>query len=208
MRAIKSSELSITVPMVAFSPLFLLITSPILLGEFPSHAGLAGIVLIVAGSYLLHINKISGGLFAPIKALFENPGPRYMMLVALIWSITANFDKIGVMNSSPMFWSFSLALFLSISMFPIALITNRNLFGTLKKNFFRLLPIGLFQSGAMLFHMVAVQFALVAYVVAIKRSSTALGVVWGALFLKEKNMKQKLLGVSIMLGGVVLIVLN
>jgi uncharacterized membrane protein len=56
--------------------------------------------------------------------------------------------------------------------------------------------------------MLAVQLTLVAYVVAIKRTSTALSVIWGALFLKEKNIREKLLGVGIMLAGVTLIVLN
>ncbi|MGC9313378.1 MAG: EamA family transporter [Sediminispirochaetaceae bacterium] len=208
MRAIKSSELSITVPMVAFSPLFLLITSPIIVGEFPSTAGLIGVVLIVAGSYLLHLNQLSRGVLMPFKALFEQPGPRYMMLVAFLWSITANFDKIGVRNSSPMFWSFSLAVFMSLAMLPVALLTNRNLFSTIRKNLRCLIPIGFFQGCALLFQMLAVQLTLVAYVVAIKRTSTALSVIWGAIFLKEKNIKEKLLGVGIMLAGVTLIVLN
>lgn len=208
MRAIKSSELSVTVPMVAFTPLFLLLTSPIIVGEMPSAAGIIGVLMIVGGSYLLHLNQISRGLLAPFKALFENPGPRYMMLVAFIWSITANFDKIGVQNSSPIFWSFSLALFMSISMLPIALHTNKNLPALVCTHFRQLLPIGLFQSCAMLFQMIALQTALVAYVVAIKRTSTALSVVWGRLFLKEKHLRAKLLGVSIMLAGLVLIVLN
>src|ERR1700756_1981288 len=34
MKAIKYSDLSITVPMVAFTPLFLLVTSPLMLNEF------------------------------------------------------------------------------------------------------------------------------------------------------------------------------
>ena len=36
MRAIKLSPLSVTIPMLAFTPLFLLITSPLILGEFPN----------------------------------------------------------------------------------------------------------------------------------------------------------------------------
>jgi len=38
MKALKASDLSLTVPMVAFSPLFLLLTSPLLLGEMPGPA--------------------------------------------------------------------------------------------------------------------------------------------------------------------------
>ncbi len=208
MRAIKSSELSITVPMVSFTPLFLLITSPIIVGELPSLAGVMGVFLIVGGSYLLHLNLISQGVWAPFKALFEKPGPRFMMLVAFIWSITANFDKIGVQNSSPSFWSFSLALFMSISMFPFALRSTPDFVKVIRINLRHLVPIGIFQSCAMLFQMLALQTALVAYVVSIKRTSTALSVLWGRLFLNEANLRAKLLGVGIMLLGVVLVLLN
>jgi uncharacterized membrane protein len=76
MKAIKSSDLSITVPMLTFTPLFLLITSPLIVGEFPSIFGLIGILLVVTGSYLLNITKKSHGYFAPFKALLKEKGPR------------------------------------------------------------------------------------------------------------------------------------
>src|SRR3989338_4529525 len=69
MRAIKSSDLSITVPMVTFTPLFLLITSPLIVGEFPNSMGLIGVLLIVVGSYMLNIKQRHQGYFAPFKVL-------------------------------------------------------------------------------------------------------------------------------------------
>ena len=44
MQALKSSDLSITVPMLAFTPMFMLITSPLIVGEFP---GVFGIIVIL-----------------------------------------------------------------------------------------------------------------------------------------------------------------
>ena len=108
MRAIKVSDLSITVPLVAFTPLFLLVTSPLMLGEFPAPLGIAGIFLIVLGSYLLNIRSISKGFFGPIKALLKEKGAKLMLFVAFLFSITSNIDKIGVQNSSPIFWAFSI----------------------------------------------------------------------------------------------------
>ncbi|MCD6455565.1 MAG: EamA family transporter [Methanophagales archaeon] len=98
MKALKSSDLSITVPMLTFTPLFLLITSPLMVGEFPGIFGLIGIFLIVTGSYLLNINKKSQGYFAPFKALLKEKGPRLMLVVAYNWSITAHVDKLGLQN--------------------------------------------------------------------------------------------------------------
>src|SRR5688572_12923638 len=46
-KAIEVADLSLCVPMLAFTPLFLLISSPLLVGEFPSPLGLVGVVVIV-----------------------------------------------------------------------------------------------------------------------------------------------------------------
>lgn len=121
MKAYKNSDLSITSPITAFQPLFLLITAPIMLGEFPSASGLIGVLLIVFGSYMLNIREKQSGYLAPFRALFKEKGPRMMMAVAFIWSITSNFDKIGVQNSSPVFWAFAQSLFLAIGLLPLVL---------------------------------------------------------------------------------------
>jgi uncharacterized membrane protein len=205
MRAIKSSDLSTCVPMISFSPLFLLFISPLLVGEFPSAGGLIGVVLIVAGSYLLHIHRFRQGITAPFWALFEEKGPRYMMLVAFLWSITAVLDKIGVQNSSPLFWAFSMSAFLTLFMLPVVIKTTKKPLSTIKKNYRLLLPIGIFQGLAMISQMTALDMTLVAYVVSIKRTSIALSVVWGAVLLGERNIREKLFGVLIMLIGVSLI---
>ena len=46
MKAIKQSALSLTVPLVALTPMFLLLTSPFMVGEFPKMNGVIGIILI------------------------------------------------------------------------------------------------------------------------------------------------------------------
>ena len=49
---------------------------------------------------------------------------------------------------------------------------------------------------------------LVAYVIAIKRTSVCFGVLWGHLIFHEKGMKERLTGAVVMVLGVVLIVLS
>ena len=57
-KALKSSPISLTMPFLALTPLFLILISYILLGEKVSLSGGAGIFLIAAGSYTLHIPKV------------------------------------------------------------------------------------------------------------------------------------------------------
>lgn len=207
MKAIKCSDLSITVPMITFTPLFLLLTSPLILGEFPGFFGLVGVILIVLGSYLLNIKKRSEGYLAPFRALLKEKGPKLMLLVAFIWSITSNFDKIGVQNSSPIFWVIATNIFIALFMFPIMLCKSQRSVQHIKTSYKVLIPIGLFGALALIFQMTAINLTLVAYVISIKRISAIMGVLFGYLIFKEKGIKERLLGVIIMVIGVLFITL-
>ncbi len=208
MRAIKLSPLSITIPMITFTPLFLLATSPVMLGEFPSAIGILGVLLIVFGSYMLNIKRRGKGFMEPFRALLEEPGPRLMLLVAFIWSITSNIDKIGVQNSSPVFWSVAMTCFLAVALFPLMLIyskpTTKSITGQMKY----LVALGLFNALTFITQMIAINVILVAYVISIKRGSAVLSVVWGHIFFGEKGLRERLTGVIIMVAGVMLIAIS
>ena len=64
-KAIKRSEISITLPLITLTPLFMLITSPIMIGEFPSLLGLFGILIIVVGTYISNMSEDPKKIFAP-----------------------------------------------------------------------------------------------------------------------------------------------
>ncbi|MBN2144862.1 MAG: EamA family transporter [Candidatus Aureabacteria bacterium] len=204
-KAVKSSDLSITSPMLTFSPVFLLITSPLITREFPTFWGICGILLIISGAYMLQIKEKSKGWLAPFFAMKKEKGPRYMLLVAFIWSISANFDKIGVKNSSPVFWSLMINLYLVLTLLPFLLILSRHKLKDIPKHIHTLLPMGIFSAAALLFHCLAIRLTLVAYAISIKRTSAVMSVVWGHYIFKEKGIKERLLGVLIMILGVLLI---
>ena len=205
--AFEVADLSLAIPMLTLSPMFMLLTSPLMLGEFPSAWGLLGMVLIVMGSYMLNIEARSRGWFGPFRAILDHKGPRYMLGVALIWSICANIDKIGVRHSSPWHWilgfEMAMSILLSVLLAP-RLWRARCEFAN---NWRQLLPIGFCGATALLFQMQAITMTIVPYVIAIKRLSAFLSVLWGAWFLKEGNLRQRMLGVVIMLLGVFVIAL-
>jgi uncharacterized membrane protein len=208
MKALKASDLSITVPMVTFTPVFLLVTSPLIVGEFPSLSGLAGILLVVAGSYVLNMKDSREGLWAPFKALIREKGPRFMLGVALIWSITSNIDKIGVTHSSVLLWVTAINAVSAVFLFPVAL---RRIFkkpeSLSSRNLRILVGVGLIAALRSLFQITALTLTLVAYVISIKRTSAIFGILFGALIFKEKGFRERLLGGLIMVAGVFLIAL-
>ncbi len=207
MKAIKESDLSSTVPFVAFTPLFLLVISPFVLNEFPGVFGFIGVLLIIFGSYILNIKQSSDGLLKPFKSILKERGPRLMLFVALIWSISSSFDKIGVQNSSPIFWTIAMNSFISIVMFPLVVYKSSKIFLQLKNNFKKLLPIGIFSSLTLVSQMTAINMTLVTNVISIKRNSSIFSVLFGYLIFREKNIKNRLLGAIIMIAGVVFITL-
>ena len=69
MKAIQVSPLSLTIPFLALSPIFLIATSFLMLGERIDRSGLMGILLIALGSYMLNIDKAAYGFLSPLKAI-------------------------------------------------------------------------------------------------------------------------------------------
>lgn len=206
MKALKYSELSLVKPITTFTPLFLLITSPLIVGEIPSFLGLCGVILIVLGAYILNIKQIRKNFSAPLKALFKEKGVKLMFIVAFLWSISSNFDKIGVTSSSPIFWIIAIHVFISICLFPFA-------YKKLCKKRFKdsvkiLIPLGFVSGISLLCQMIAIKLALVAYVISIKRTSSIISVIFGYLFLNEKNVKERFFGAFIMVVGVIFIVFS
>ncbi len=200
-KAIKVSPLSLTIPYMALSPVFIIIIAFSLLGEWPDKSGFAGIFLITVGAYLLNAKASSLGLLGPIKAIAKEKGSVLMIIVAVIYSITATIGKIAVQHSSPIFFGFFYPLLLTITLSMVVGIK-----GTLHRVVSRpvtFLTIGIFTAIMILSHFLAISMADVAYVISIKRTSLIFSVIYGWLIFKEVDMAERLLGSIFMLAGVV-----
>ncbi len=202
MRAISVSDLSLTVPITMFTPIFMLITTPIMLDEWPSELGLLGTVLIVLGSYLLNISKVSDGALAPIKALVREPGARLMLFVTFIWSLTSPIDKIGIQNSSPIFWGVSVFALATLVLSVLVLRRGPAELSVVRSQWRIVLAVGFFNTIQTIGYLFGMQLGLAVYVLAIKRTSVFLVILIGALYFNEANLKERLFGVLIMIIGV------
>ncbi|MFD2518678.1 EamA family transporter [Salinimicrobium flavum] len=208
-KAIKRSEISVTLPLITLTPLFMLITSPIMIGEFPSTLGIFGILLIVTGTYISNISEDPKKIFAPFVSLISNQGSRYMLLVAFIWSITANIDKIGVEETSPVYWAFSKDLLVLFYLVPILLIKSKKPWLQIRNRKWPLFMVGFFKSSSVITQMFALQFILVPYVISIKRASSVFIILYAFLFMNErKNFRNRLIGILTIMAGLYLIAIS
>ena len=203
MRALQASDMSLAIPFVSFTPIFLLFTSPLLVGDMPNAQDMVGILCIVAGAYLLQIQSTDQGWLAPFKAIIQQPGPRRMLSVALIYSLTSNFDKIGVQNSSPLFWSLSITSVMTVGFVIMLYLLPRSKIATPSTNTLGILfAIGLFQALGLFFHNTALSVGAVPSVIAVKRSSILFATLWGIMFLREEQGKERLAGAVLMVIGI------
>lgn len=203
MRSLHASDMSLAIPFISFTPLFLLITSPLLVGDVPTLQDVAGIFCIVAGAYVLHLQSVHRGLLAPWLAIFRDPGPRRMLSVAFIYSLTSNFDKIGVQNSSPLFWSLSISSVMALGfVLLLRLLPQEPMAVPDTRTLGILLLIGLFQSLGLLIHNTALDLGPVPSVIAVKRSSILFAVLWGLIFLRERQVGERLGGALLMVMGI------
>ncbi|MBN1868970.1 MAG: EamA family transporter [Candidatus Omnitrophica bacterium] len=204
-KAIKFSDLSLAVPMLAFTPLFLLVTSPVILGEFPGPLGLMGIILIVIGSYVLHLQERHKSFWEPFRMLVREKGVRYMLMVAVLYSISGNIDKIGVIHSSPFMWIFMMNLMLAAT---LTLVMARNVTGIqqqIKEVWPFLVVLGFCNGLAHIFQMIAIKMTIIPYLIAVKRTSVIMTSLFGLFLFKEKGLRERLLGAILMILGVFLI---
>ncbi len=205
-RALSISPLSLTVPFLAFTPLFMLLTGWVVLREAPNPQGLAGILLIVAGAYAINLDKIRGGILAPIKAITREPGSRLMLIVAFIWSISSVYDKVATVNSSPAFYSSFFSVVYGVLYIPLLVVGLRKMplpRGTTP----RLFLLGFVFAVMIMAQMMAIEMTLASYVIAIKRTGMVMGVVLGYYLFKERNLRFRLVGAALMSAGVVVIAL-
>ena len=205
MKAIKVSPLSLTLPFLSLTPVFLIGTSYIILGERPDKSGFIGIVLVVIGAYLLNVHTISRGLLEPFKAIAKEQGSVLMIIVAFTFSIGACIGKIAVQHSNPIFFSVVYSFLLSLFLFLVISFRNKQFLSKVTSRPILFLLIGILITIMIITHVKAINLVEVAYMVSVKRLSILVGVIYGVVFFKETNIKERLLGATVMVSGIIMI---
>ncbi|MDO8538252.1 MAG: EamA family transporter [archaeon] len=207
-KALKITDLSLTMPMLAFTPIFTILISSIMLGEFPSIIGLIGIFLGVIGAYVINLSDKNSGFFGPIKSVFQNKGVFLMLIVSFLYAFIPNFDKIVIQNYNVFigaaFTHFFMGFFFLISSFR----KQKSPMKVIFSDFPKILLLGLIAFFSIITINIALTMQIVPYVMSMKRLSILFGVFIGTIFLKEPNKRNRIIGAVIMLIGVILLVFS
>ena len=204
-KAYKASDASIVTPMFAVSPILVLFTSFIMLGELPDLLGIVGVVLIAAGAYILKI-KNTKSILEPLKKLWHERGVQIILIVIAIYSVTANIDKIGVGMTSPVMWPLTVYTLSSMIMLPVMMKKSPDWKGQIVGDWKPLALLGGLGGITILLQMMALELTLVSYVISIKRLSIPVTVILSYYLLNEKeSFAERILGSALMALGVILI---
>ena len=103
-KALRISPLSLTLPFLSLTPVVLVGVSYVMLGERVSLKGGVGICCLAAGGYLLHFHTLGKGILEPLRAITKEKGSVFMIITALIYSLTSTLGKMAIIHSSPLFF--------------------------------------------------------------------------------------------------------
>lgn len=219
LKAYSIGEFSSVYSMILLTPVFLVFTSFIFLGEAPSWLGLLGVILTVVG-----LSVVTLGEHKHIQVPDFKKGNWLGVLVALIWSITVNFDKLSARYSDAFFAPAMSFAILAACFAGYLLIRHRSFVvridkavepmnpvaasGSIKPILLIVALLGLSMAFGNILHNAALLSGPASYTIAIKRTGVLLGVFWGWLFFKEKDIAKKALGAAIAVAGVVAILFS
>ena len=209
LKAIKQSDLSLTIPLLSLSPMFSSLFSFFFLNEQLSNIQYLGIFLIILGTLVLYSKKLTiYEIFKSFKIILKNSSAKLMVLVSIIWSLTPVLDKICLKNSSINIHGFiqSLGMItLLIFLFKKDKVQTENT----KKNWRIILLTVFIGSTATILQFYAILTNYVPIMESIKRSIGQLSSVFlGKIFFNEEVNKPKVVGVIVLSIGVYFILGN
>jgi drug/metabolite transporter (DMT)-like permease len=207
--ALRSSDLSVLAPVNAYKAVLSLVLGIFVIGEVPSAVGLAGVLLILTGSYFV-VDRSEGQPYrGAFVQFFRERGVQYRFAALACSATEAVFLKRAVLQSSPLvvflLWStlgLVVALVLAVALPGGRIRTGMERFRQHWSTYGWLaVTTGLMQVTTLLtFGVMQVGYSL-----ALFQLSTLLSVFFGYRYFHERNIGRRLFGSVLMIVGAVII---
>jgi len=210
MIGIKNLELSNALPLLVLTPGLVALGAFIFLQESLTGLEIAGMFLLLSGTYVLQL-KTRQKFLDPWKIFLKSKGHYYILGALILFTITSILDKAILKNFKvPVnaFMGFQ-HLFLAIIFLSFIIFSGKTkqikspFKNSLKYIFFLAIITIIYRYTQIL----AVKQAPVALVLSIKRISVFFAVVIGGRLFKEHNLLKRAIATAIMIIGAVLIIM-
>ncbi|MBR9692890.1 DMT family transporter [Candidatus Woesearchaeota archaeon] len=209
-KGLRHMDVGQAAPLQNINPLFLLLIAALLLGEVPTVFQLVGILLIVFGTYIIEGSDEYPGILGPLKHLKHDKFAWLIILSAFVLSISQTFDKWLISSGvDPFVYFFWIWLFINLNFMLIHFAKFK--WHGLKRDVVRDWKWLGIAAGALFIQMLcyykAISLGPVSLVMPINRLSALGLVIIGGKLLHEDGMGRRVLAVSLMVIGAILILI-
>jgi drug/metabolite transporter (DMT)-like permease len=205
--ALHRTEVSLVGPVMTLTPGFVIVIEWLLTGALPGSLGVLGVLLLVAGGYILSLGSDGGGWFRPLRRLLFDPGSLYATLAAACFAGASVFGRIGIQLSDPLSFSVMVAVVNPLVLGILFTLRDRHFLSQLvsprlRREMRPLLLLGLLFALMRIADQIALSLTLASYAMAVKRTAGVFSVLLGRWFFAEGFVATKLAGSAVMLLGV------
>jgi uncharacterized membrane protein len=209
MQGLKRLEISASLPFLLLTPVVIAIAAYALLGETLSHRETAGILLMIAGGYMLQFTSFKD-ILAPIRYVMRHRAYAAIFGAMAIVAIAALLNRYVLVTARVKPLTFiALDHFFALANLTIAgLVMRRPLSRIIAA--FRATPLIIpavagGTAAYRFFEVLATASAPVALVVSLKRLSVVFAVAIGGRLFREGHLPQRIIATLVMLAGAALV---
>jgi uncharacterized membrane protein len=205
-KALKSSQISLVTPLWKLSVILLVVWGFFALGERPSALGVAGVLLSMAGVYLLNVEQARIAWWAPLAAIARDPGQRWTLGAAMGYAPAVVLIKQLALLSDAWFAMLIGYIVCSAIMTPYAIYRSARHFRDVPRHWLAFVSLGGLAAGNSVVSTIAYTMTVSAYVEAVKQVEVlfALGVGY-VVFREGATIRAVWLGALVMMLGIVLL---
>lgn len=210
MTALKNLQISNALPLLALTPGVVAIFAYILLGEALKPAEITGLIMLVAGTYILESKDVKE-IFFPLNVFLRSKYHHFIIAALLLFTASSILDKVLLvkMKLTPLSLTAFQHLFFAFFFVVIWLIVRRN--GepsrpfAKRDDFYWIALISVLTIGYRYTQTVAIGLSSVALALAVKRTSVLWATVVGGRIFRDSNLLKKTIAVLFIVVGAILI---
>ncbi len=209
-RAYASGEYSLVYPVArGLGPALVPFLAVPFLGERLSALGIAGIVCVVVGVFGVSMGGFTGDALRGVGRALHAPGTRYALLTALTIALYSTVDRAGVRSVDPILYGWLIFVIAPLLSAPYFLRLHRAaILATVRVEARSVVLAGLLAPLAYFMALIAFQMGQVSYLAPAREASIGIAAVLGALFLRERLGRGRLVGIASLTLGILLIALG
>ena len=184
-KALKVADISLVTALWKISVLLLMVWGFLTLGETPSALGLAGVLVSVAGVYLINVHRARVSVWAPLVSLVRDAGQRWTVLAGIGYAGAVVLIKRMAQLSDPLYAVFIGYVFCAAFITPYVLYTSAAHFRQVGRYWKSFVGMGISGTLSTWFGTTAYTLTLSSYVEAVKQVEILLALAIGYLFFQE-----------------------